>query len=56
MRMRNGAAPVAYGAAGAVDVWASFVDHGNSEFWTAVTYNVINRLLPELATKRLTGP
>jgi hypothetical protein len=30
---------------------ASFTDLGQSEFWTGLTYSVINRLLPELATQ-----
>jgi hypothetical protein len=31
---------------------ASFTDLAQSEFWTGITYSVINRLLPELATRR----
>ena len=31
---------------------AEFADPAASEFWTAVNYGVINRLVPELATKR----
>jgi hypothetical protein len=31
---------------------ATFIDLGRSEFWTGLNYSVINRLLPELATKR----
>ena len=31
---------------------ANFTDPAASEFWTAVTYAVINRLMPELATER----
>ncbi|UOG73217.1 EthD domain-containing protein [Hymenobacter tibetensis] len=30
---------------------ASFMDLGRSEFWTGLTYSVINRLLPELPTR-----
>jgi len=31
---------------------ATFIDLERSEFWTGLNYSVINRLLPELATKR----
>jgi len=31
---------------------ASFIDLERSEFWTGLNYSVINRLLPELATRR----
>lgn len=31
---------------------ATFIDLARSEFWTGLNYSVINRLLPELATKR----
>jgi hypothetical protein len=31
---------------------AAFADVAQSEFWTGVNYSVINRLLPELATRR----
>lgn len=31
---------------------AKFIDHGQSEYWTALNYNVINRLYPEQTTKR----
>jgi hypothetical protein len=31
---------------------ATFTDVAQSEFWTGLNYSVINRLLPELATKR----
>ncbi|SDA33032.1 hypothetical protein SAMN02799622_05428 [Methylobacterium sp. UNC378MF] len=31
---------------------AEFADTGASEFWTAVNYGVVNRLVPELATER----
>jgi hypothetical protein len=31
---------------------AKLVDLQSSEFWTAINYNVINRLVPELATER----
>jgi uncharacterized protein (DUF1330 family) len=31
---------------------AAFVDQAQSEFWTGINYSVINRLLPELATRR----
>ncbi|RYY18476.1 MAG: hypothetical protein EOO36_08050 [Cytophagaceae bacterium] len=31
---------------------ATFIDHARSEFWTGLNYSVINRLLPELATRR----
>lgn len=31
---------------------ATFIDLNRSEFWTGLNYSVINRLLPELATKR----
>jgi hypothetical protein len=30
---------------------ATFVDVARSEYWTGLNYSVINRLLPELATK-----
>lgn len=29
---------------------AKFVDHANSEYWTGVNYNIINRIYPESAT------
>ena len=31
---------------------ATFIDLNRSEFWTGLNYSVINRLLPELATRR----
>lgn len=31
---------------------ATFVDLGQSEFWTGLNYSVINHLLPEVATRR----
>ena len=31
---------------------ATFIDLARSEFWTGLNYSVINRLLPELATRR----
>ncbi len=31
---------------------ATFIDFDQSEFWTGINYSVINRLLPELATRR----
>lgn len=33
---------------------ATFTDAARSEYWTGLNYSVINRLLPELATKRPT--
>lgn len=34
---------------------AAFADPAASEFWTAVNYSVINRLVPERATERASG-
>lgn len=31
---------------------AAFADPEASEFWTAVNYSVVNRLVPEMATER----
>jgi hypothetical protein len=31
---------------------ATFIDHDGSEYWTALNYNIINRMYPERVTKR----
>lgn len=36
----------------AIEAQEAELTAGGSEFWTAVNYSVINRLMPELTTKR----
>lgn len=31
---------------------ATFIDHSQSEYWTALNYDIINRMYPERVTKR----